>query len=212
MKYAVCEVRVSELHTKQLSCPPWEVPILQAIHGNAVTVIGEREVDRDPPEPEHEYQRLATRYSGNKETPSTVVAQVYGVFEAGIHALEKAINDADTGSSKVSSAKAIADDLDARQKEEMQQFVLKQKREREERKRAGERLQHEQEDEHRHMDRQAQRGEERARARSGEPLSAAAIETRKREAREARARFESRQRPPPPARPPVMTPTPGPKK
>jgi hypothetical protein len=131
MQYAICDVRVSELHTKQLTCPPWEVPVLQAIHGENVQVIGQQEVDRDPPDPDDEYKRLCNRYSSNKEESNSIVAQVYGTYDSGIKALAKAIGEADKGHSKVSSGEAITKDLERRQKAEVDALKDKQARERE---------------------------------------------------------------------------------
>lgn len=84
MRYTICDVRVSELLTKQVSIPPWEVAVLQAIHGDNVKVVGEEEIDRDPPSPQDEYQRLVNKYRGNKEDAQSVAALVYGPFDAGV--------------------------------------------------------------------------------------------------------------------------------
>ncbi len=84
MKYAIIDVRISELLTKQVSCVPWEVPILEAIHGGNVRLVGEEEIDREPPTPAEEYQRLNNKYRGNKEEDDSIVAKVYGSHQAGL--------------------------------------------------------------------------------------------------------------------------------
>lgn len=84
MIYLICDVRVSELLTKQVSLAPWEVLVLQALHGNNIKVVGEEEINRDPPSAAEEYQRLCNKYRGNKEDQNSVVAAVFGPFEAGI--------------------------------------------------------------------------------------------------------------------------------
>lgn len=94
MKYLICDVRVSELLTKQVSCPPWEVPILEAIHGGGVKVVGSEEIDRDPPSAEDEYRRLSNKYRGNKEDVNSIVAQVYGTFESGIAKVREEMREA----------------------------------------------------------------------------------------------------------------------
>lgn len=95
MKYAIVDIRVSELLTKQVSCVPWEVPILEALHGGNVRLVGEEEVDRVPPaSPQDEYLRLSNRYRGNKDDENTIVAQVYGTQQGGIANLREAMMDA----------------------------------------------------------------------------------------------------------------------
>lgn len=89
MKFLICDVRISELLTKQVSCVPWEVPILEALHGGNVKIVGEEEIDRDPPSPGDEYLRLTNRYRGNKEEETAIVAQVYGSHQAGVNKLRE---------------------------------------------------------------------------------------------------------------------------
>lgn len=84
-------VRVSELQTTTVVCAPWETPILQAIYGEDEAVVtGEEEVDRELPDPQDEFTRLAVRY-GPKNSDTPVVAAVYGNFGPGFRALERAM-------------------------------------------------------------------------------------------------------------------------
>lgn len=106
MKFAIVNVVLSELHTQQLIVAPWEVPVLQAVHGsNDVTVVGEKDVKREPPDPADEFERLRNRYrapSGENAIP--YVVQVYGSHGAGVNALAEAIDKATKSKSKQKEA------------------------------------------------------------------------------------------------------------
>ena len=96
MKFAIVNVKLSELHTQQLVVAPWEVPVLQAAHGdNDVSVVGEKDVKREPPDAADEFERLRNRYrapAGENAIP--YVVQVYGSHGAGVNALADAIDKA----------------------------------------------------------------------------------------------------------------------
>ena len=56
------KIRVSELQTSHVVVASWEYPILQAVWGDSVSVEGEVIVERDAPQPNDEFVRLAERY------------------------------------------------------------------------------------------------------------------------------------------------------
>lgn len=107
MKAEVVHVRLSELHTQQLVVPPWEVPVLQAVHGDAdVQVVGSVTLDRELPEPTAEYERLERRYGRDSKSEQAYVAMVYGQFGAGIANLERAMLDAHERAPSASAGRA----------------------------------------------------------------------------------------------------------
>jgi hypothetical protein len=90
IKHNKVRVRLSELHTKTRAFPPWEIPVLQAVHGDdAVKVVGNVDIDSELPDPALEYERLAERYPN--PTGPTYVAQVYGSQGPGIARLAEAM-------------------------------------------------------------------------------------------------------------------------
>lgn len=99
LKYVQVELRVSELHTLELTIPQWEIPLLQSRHlPGSVTTLKEVLVNRAAPEADAEYTRLADRYKavtnedGSKGLP--LVATVYGQFGVGQVNLQRAIQEA----------------------------------------------------------------------------------------------------------------------
>jgi hypothetical protein len=108
LKYIKAHIRVSELHTQEVTVPEWEVPILRAIHaanGDAVTVVGEELIDRTPPFAGDEFVRLATRYRNTKTDDGgqgiPYVASVYGQFGVGNDRLEQAIKAATVADAEI---------------------------------------------------------------------------------------------------------------
>lgn len=97
VKYVRVHVRRSELHTTETAVPLWELPVLQAVHGD-VTVIGETLVEREPPSASEEFERLLKRYKQSRTDDGALslpyVATVYGQFGVGEKALERAIREA----------------------------------------------------------------------------------------------------------------------
>jgi len=132
IRYQVVKVRLSEVSTRQVAVPPWEVPILQAVYGGSVEIIDEEIVDRVAPTADDEYKRLVNRYSPGKEGGASVVAQVYGLFEAGIDKLDKEIGKAETDedADHAKASKAGKDDrlkaLKEKQKADAEAFKAKQ--------------------------------------------------------------------------------------
>lgn len=110
MKYAIVNVVLSELHTQQMAVGPWEVPVLQAVHGVAdVQIVGEKSVDREPPDAADEFQRLQNRYrapAGENAIP--YVAQVYGAHGQGVQRLAQAIREAAKSSPSKTKESAAA--------------------------------------------------------------------------------------------------------
>jgi len=99
IRHVFVDIRRNEGATIRNSFPLWEIPILKVVHGeDSVTEIGEKLVDRDPPEPHDEFTRLNTRYKrsknddGSQGTP--YVHMVYG--ELGVAKLKAAIDAAVT--------------------------------------------------------------------------------------------------------------------
>jgi hypothetical protein len=99
IRHITVDIRRNEGATIRNSFPAWEVPILKVVHGeDSVTEIGEKLVNRDPPEAHDEFTRLNNRYKrsraddGAQGTPYT--HQVYG--ELGVAKLQQAIDAAVT--------------------------------------------------------------------------------------------------------------------
>jgi len=91
------EIRKNESSTLNEAYPAWELPILEAVHRpDNVKVIGEKLIDRAPPNPQDEFDRLVARYgrsrddNGNYSTHYTHM--VYGQI-GGAAQLAKAINE-----------------------------------------------------------------------------------------------------------------------
>jgi hypothetical protein len=99
IRHVFVDIRRNEGATVRNSFPQWELPILKVVHGeDSVTVIGEKLVNRDPPEAHDEFTRLNNRYKrssaddGSQSTP--YVHMVYG--ELGVAKLQQAIDDSIT--------------------------------------------------------------------------------------------------------------------
>lgn len=97
IRHVFVDIRRNEGATVRNSFPLWEVPILKVVHGeDSITVVGEKLVDREPPEAHDEFTRLNTRYKrsraddGAQSTP--YVHMVYG--ELGVAKLAAAIAEA----------------------------------------------------------------------------------------------------------------------
>lgn len=99
IRHVFVDIRRNEGATIRNSFPEWEIPILKVVHGeDSVTEVGEKLVNREPPEAHDEFTRLNTRYKrsrgegGEQSTP--FVHMVYG--ELGVAKLQDAINAAVT--------------------------------------------------------------------------------------------------------------------
>lgn len=105
MKMSVVQVKKSELQSQKLVVPPWEVPVLQAVHGSDfVTEVGTESQERDAPDATEEYKRLERRYGTDRENGGlSFVAQVYGQHGAGVSKLKREI-DAARETKKASAA------------------------------------------------------------------------------------------------------------
>lgn len=95
LKYIRAKIRLSELHSQNVTVPAWELPLLQAIHGTGVREIGDVHVDRPAPAAADEFARLAGKYRHPENTPDNpYVAQVYGAFGPGVARLQQEIDKA----------------------------------------------------------------------------------------------------------------------
>jgi hypothetical protein len=99
IRHVYVDIRRNEGATVRNSFPAWEIPILKVVHGeDAITVMGEKLVNREPPEAHDEFTRLNNRYrrgsneDGSQGTP--YVHMVYG--ELGVQKLQQAIEAAVT--------------------------------------------------------------------------------------------------------------------
>lgn len=98
MKFIVADVKMNEFHTQQVIVGPWEIPVLQCVHGGHVNVVGEQLVERDAPDAQQEFDRLLNKYrsghddEGDSKLP--YVVQVYGQRQVGRDALADAIQAA----------------------------------------------------------------------------------------------------------------------
>lgn len=111
LRYVEAMVHRHELQKQFIRVPAWEIPLLESLY--AIEVKGEVAVDRDPPEPEAEYDRLERKYREFRDengdyTGETVVGAVYGRFQAGIAKLADAISAAVIKEQKAAKSKEAA--------------------------------------------------------------------------------------------------------
>lgn len=81
MRFLKLQVVKSALSQPIVEVVPWELPILQLIHGEGQVIqVGEVEVAREYPDPASEFNRLNARYGSISEggEPKSVVVLVYG--------------------------------------------------------------------------------------------------------------------------------------
>lgn len=108
----------NELQTQTLTVPPWEVPVLQAVHGGAeeVQLVDEVEVEgRDMPDPVDEMERLANRYGSDEDSPVPFVAQVYGQHAPGLQNLGRMMKQSQRKSRKPSAGEGEGEKGEAAQ-------------------------------------------------------------------------------------------------
>jgi hypothetical protein len=85
MRHINCTVRRSELSSIAACVLPWEIPVLEFLHGvENVTVTGEVDMERAVDGPQAEFQRLENAYGKDAENGMSFVAQVYGNGGIGI--------------------------------------------------------------------------------------------------------------------------------
>jgi hypothetical protein len=86
-------LKLSEAQTRVSEFRPWEVPILQQIHGaELVQVVGEKDYPKiEYPEAQVEYERLGARYKSPEGSNQPYVELVFGL---GGHNLGRAIEAA----------------------------------------------------------------------------------------------------------------------
>jgi hypothetical protein len=99
IRHITVEIRRNETIQLVNSFPQWEIPVLRAVHGDdAVKEIGEKLVNRDPPDAQDEFVRLNDRYKRSRNEDGSLgtpfMHQVYG--ELGVGRLAEAIQEAVT--------------------------------------------------------------------------------------------------------------------
>jgi hypothetical protein len=96
IRYAKVRVRISETNIRTITVYPWEVPILQAVHGEGTAPTGEfveKEVETLP-DAGSEFERLAVRYRGPTDGDTPYVGLVYGSYGIGVAKLGEQIQAA----------------------------------------------------------------------------------------------------------------------
>jgi hypothetical protein len=92
MKMVNATVRRSALQTQNVTVPPWEIAVLEAVHGSGDVVVHDTvEVEREIPNAAAELERLAKLYGVDVESGISWAEQVYGQHRAGFLALQKEI-------------------------------------------------------------------------------------------------------------------------
>jgi hypothetical protein len=93
MRFIKLTLTRSETTIIPLTVVPWEVPLLEAVHGGErITIDGEVEVaNRDYPDAPGEFQRLLLKYKMDTDSGQDYVALVYGGGRLGVEKLEAAI-------------------------------------------------------------------------------------------------------------------------
>jgi hypothetical protein len=114
-KMTVRNVMVTVVRNESTKIPkivrPWEVPILEDIHGAENILIGgavEKEID-ELPDAQDEYARLEQAYGMNGDTKNPYVQIVYGNGRAGVKALEEAIEASANGDVEAAQATYAGD-------------------------------------------------------------------------------------------------------
>jgi hypothetical protein len=81
MKYPVVLLNRSETDNIEIAVAPWEVPVLQVVHGSDRVIDTGRteDVDREVPTAQAEYDRLDAKYKRDAGTGQRYVVAVYGV-------------------------------------------------------------------------------------------------------------------------------------
>ena len=110
MKKLRLKVTRNMTHIQHVEVFPWELPILQYVHGSeAVEQLAEVDVDCDVPDAQAECERLAARYGKDPEDERKLVfGQVFGPAHQAKIEIEKAIEAAVTGKKKTTRAQAAA--------------------------------------------------------------------------------------------------------
>ncbi len=93
MRFLVVNITHSAMAVYTVEVAPWEVPVLEAVHGQDETVVVDDKdyPRRQPPvNAQSEYDRLALKYKKN-EGDQTFVSLVYGSGSRGVAALEAEI-------------------------------------------------------------------------------------------------------------------------
>jgi len=100
MRHIKAEVRRSELATIAVEVLPWDIPVLENLHGvENVIVHGESDKPAHFDGPAAEYARLEQAYGKDNETNQSWVGQTYGNGPLGVSKLAQFIEEQKDGDS-----------------------------------------------------------------------------------------------------------------
>lgn len=91
MRRIMVRVTLSELSSQTNAYPPWELPILELVHGGQLRQLGVMRDDEPVPSPEAEFERLKRRFGLVKGTDRTRAEQAYGEGMLGVQRLAEAM-------------------------------------------------------------------------------------------------------------------------
>lgn len=96
MQYAKVRVRVNELQTQELTVPPWEFMVLQAIHSDNAQMLEVVQGEKRDVTAEMEYDRLELKYKAgfDDDDKRPWVARVFGQYGEGISKLQSVMDAA----------------------------------------------------------------------------------------------------------------------
>lgn len=101
MDFVLVKITRSESTVLTEAVLPWELPILEAIHGDVNCVVtGTVSVPEWNETPEAEYTRLQAKYKGDTETGQEYVALIYGIGARGLTSLTAEMDKAHSGGKK----------------------------------------------------------------------------------------------------------------
>lgn len=99
-RHIKAEIRRSELSTIAVKVLPWDIPVLEFLHGvENVIVHGEVEAEANIDGAKQEYDRMEQAYGKDTETGTTYVSQVYGNGGIGIAKLSQFMDEQKDGDS-----------------------------------------------------------------------------------------------------------------
>ncbi len=98
MRHIMCEVRRSEISSIATKVLPWDIPVLEFLHGvENVIVHGECDEHRVIDGPQQEFTRMENAYGRDPETNQSYVSQVYGNGGIGIAKLAQFMDEQGKG-------------------------------------------------------------------------------------------------------------------
>ena len=102
------EVTKNPLLKVPITVPQWEAHVVLALWGEDANITGTTVIDRDIPEANDEFTRLANKY-GPRDEDIPFVARVYGGFGPGLRALANEFQVSVAGSNVVSRAAQVTE-------------------------------------------------------------------------------------------------------